>query len=155
MLWNLYGNSAGMAFRSWKTTVKIAWGVDRATHTYFVYHLLARDMIPLRQQILRRYVKFVTGLLYSFNPVVTLLAVLSVNTVQSNTGWNIHKMKEEFGMDPLKTSRNEFVVEKSDIPAGGEDDLILLQDLMTIRSNEVDDDIISELDALIRNTCTK
>ena len=46
----------------------------------------------------------------------------------------------------LKTPRNEFVVDKADIPVGGEDDLILLQDLMTIKSNEVEDDIISELD---------
>ena len=51
MLWNLFGNAAVMDFRSWNTTVKIAWGVDTATHTYFVDHLLAQVMIPLRSAV--------------------------------------------------------------------------------------------------------
>ena len=47
-LWDLYGNAAGIAFRTWNTTVKIAWNMDRGTHTYIVDHLLARDMPTVR-----------------------------------------------------------------------------------------------------------
>ena len=103
MLWDLYGTAAGCAFRSWNTTAKIAWGLDRATHTYIVDHLLTKDLPSMRQQIVRRNVKFVSGLIASPNPVINLLAVLSVNTVQSNTGRNISNMKEEFQLDPLTT----------------------------------------------------
>ena len=154
MLWDLFGNAAGCAFHSWNTTVKIAWGLDRANHTYFVDHLLARDIPSIRQQIIKRYIKFVMGLLTCLNPVISLLAVPAVNTVQSNTGRNISNMKEEFQLDPLTTSRDRFEVLKSKIPDGGSENLTLLQDLMIIKNNEVDDYIISELEELIRITCT-
>ena len=64
MLWDLYGEAAGMAFRSWNTTVKIAWGLDRATHTYIVDHLLTENTPSVRHQIIKRYIKFVTTLLH-------------------------------------------------------------------------------------------
>ena len=78
-----------------------------------------------------------------------------MNTVQSNTGRNISNMKDEFQLDPLTTPRDRFTVSKSNIPGGGEDNLNLLQDLMCIRENEVDDNILNELDELIRITCTR
>ena len=155
VLWDLYGSAAGIAFRTWNTTVKLAWDVDRATHTYIVEHLLARDMPSVRQQIIKRYIKFVTNLLSSPNPVLSLLAVLSANTVQSTTGRNIVNLKQEFNMDPLTTPRNKFVVIKSVIPDGGEDNLVLLKDLINAKQDEFEDDIRSELEGLIKNTCVR
>ena len=153
VLWDLYGSAAGVAFRTWNTTVKIAWDVDRATHTYIVDHLLARDMPSVRQQILKRYIKFVTSLLSSPNPVINLLAVLSANTVQSTTGRNILNIKQEFNMDPLTTPRDKFIVNKSVIPVGGEENLVLLMDLIMAKQAEVEDDIVTELEGLIKITC--
>ena len=143
VLWDLYGSAAGVAFRTWNTTVKIAWDVDRATHTYIVDHLLARDMPSVRQQILKRYIKFVTSLLSSPNPVINLLAVLSANTVQSTTDRNILNIKQEFNMDPLTTPRDKFIVKKSAIPVGGEENLVLLTDLIMAKQAEVEDDIVT------------
>ena len=96
MLWDLYGDAAGRAFRAWNTTVKIACGLDRATHTYIVEHFLSGNMPSVRQQIITRYIKFVGNLLQTTNPVISLLATLSVNCAQSITGKNLLNIKEEF-----------------------------------------------------------
>ena len=101
MLWDLYGQAAGRAFRSWNTTVKIAWGVERATHTYIVDHLLAGDIPSVRQQVVQRYCKFVKGLLSSRNPIICTLANMAVETAESTTGLNIMNIRTEFGMNPL------------------------------------------------------
>ena len=110
-------------------------------------------MPSVRQQILKRYIKFVTSLLSSPNPVINLLAVLSANTVQSTTGRNILNIKQEFNMDPLTTPRDKFIVNKSAIPVGGEENLVLLTDLIMAKQTEVEDDIVNELDGLIKITC--
>ena len=33
MLWDLYGEKDGQLYRSWNTSVMVAWDVPRATHT--------------------------------------------------------------------------------------------------------------------------
>ena len=84
-----------------------------------------------------------------------MLAVLAANTVQSTTGRNIVNLKQEFNMDPLTTPRNKFVVTKSIIPEGGEDNLVLLKDLINAKQDAIEDDIRSELEGLIKNTCVR
>ena len=39
MLWDLGGDMAGQVFRTWNTCVKLAWGIPRSSHNYFVNFL--------------------------------------------------------------------------------------------------------------------
>ena len=53
MLWNLYGDMAGQVYRSWNTCVKLAWGVPRWTHNYFVDNVLSGSLSSVRKKILQ------------------------------------------------------------------------------------------------------
>ena len=128
-------------------------GFDRATHTYIVDHLLSGNIPSVRQQIIMRYIKFVQTLISTMNPIISLLATLAVNSVLSTTGKNLANIREEFGMNPLKTPRNEFVTKKAYIPAEGENNLILLDEFLQRRQTETND-IIPEIDGLIQKLCT-
>ena len=74
MLWNLYGPGATQVFRSWNTCVKLAWGVPRWTHNYFVEHVLSAGIPHARQQLL------------------------------CQSGSNLLKIEAEFGLDPWSSS---------------------------------------------------
>ena len=63
MLWDLGGDPVKQLLNCWSTCVKLAMNVPRATHTYFVDHLLACDLSSARVDIMVRYLKFFRGLL--------------------------------------------------------------------------------------------
>ena len=63
MLWDLGGDQVQQLLNCWSTCVKLAMNVPRATHTYFVDHLLACDLSSARVDIMVRYLKFFRGLL--------------------------------------------------------------------------------------------
>ena len=107
-LWDLYGDAAQKAYRSWKTTIKMAHGVPRQTRSYLVENFLSFDLPSVKQLIIRRFVNFVQALLTSDNPVIWQLANLAVSTVQSNTGLNVKNIKDEFSLDPLTTNKRLF-----------------------------------------------
>ena len=62
MLWDLGGDQVKQLLNCWSTCVKLAWNVPRATHTYFVDHLLACDLSSARVDIMVRYLKLFKGL---------------------------------------------------------------------------------------------
>ena len=74
MLWDLYGVKAGQLYRSWNTSVKVAWDVPRATHTYLVDNLLSCGLLNVKQQLVSRFVKFFRNLLKSHSPEVKVVA---------------------------------------------------------------------------------
>ena len=43
MLWDLFSEKVGQVYRSWNTSVKLAWGLPRSTHTFLVENVLARN----------------------------------------------------------------------------------------------------------------
>ena len=43
MTWSLFNDKAMQVFNCWSTCAKLAWGVTRATHTYFVDNLLSGE----------------------------------------------------------------------------------------------------------------
>ena len=51
-LWDLQSPAAESLCATWRTAVKLAWGVERATHTYFVHHMLAEGYRPLKATLL-------------------------------------------------------------------------------------------------------
>ena len=98
--------------------------------------------------------QFVQSLMQSDNPVIWKLTRLAVNTVGSVTGRNVSKMKEEFGLDPLKVNKKLFVVKKAEIPEHGEENIELLDYLLYLRNNETEEEIVFELNELIFNVCS-
>ena len=91
----------------------------------------------------------------SENPVLLTLSHWSVKTVQSITGLNVFNIRQEFGKDPLMYGPTQFSTMKREIPENGEENMELLGDLFQQREEEMDPDIVSELDILINNVCTR
>ena len=104
MLWNLYGQGANQVFRSWNTCVKLAWGVPRWTHNYFVEHVLSCGIPSARQRVLGQYLGFFQKLIKSDSPEIRMLASLVGRDAGSVTGANLVNIEEEFGLDPWVSS---------------------------------------------------
>ena len=69
MLWELDGDMVGQYCRAWNTCVKLTYGVPRSTHTYLVENLLAKKFIPVRTELMSRFVQLYCSLLQS--PITT------------------------------------------------------------------------------------
>ena len=102
MLWNLYGEKAGQLFRSWNTSVKVAWDVPRATHTYIVDNLLSCGLLNVKQQLVSRFVSFFRNLLKSHSTEVKVVANIVARCGRSTTGRNLMNIQVETKMDPWK-----------------------------------------------------
>ena len=83
------------------------------------------------------------------------LANLAVVTNLSVTGRNVSRMREEFGRDPVTCHKREFVVENSEMPEDGQENIELLDRLLQQRAYETDDEVLSELNQLITDVCTR
>ena len=120
MLWDLGGDQVKQLLNCWSTCVKIAWNVPRATHTYFVDHLLACDLSSARVDIMDRYLKFCRGLLKSPTREVLVMANISARDVRSTVGKNLHFISVESGKDPWNTSPGELksvlTSQKTEVP---------------------------------------
>ena len=154
-LYDLYGPAANQLYRAWQVSVRDAWGVPRQTRTYLVDHLLSNPFPHIRQIILRKYLKFVQGLVCSMNPVLSGLSYWGVRTRLSTTGGNVANMQEEFGLNPLKCAAGNIFVAKRDLPDNGHLNLELLENLLSIRASECEPDIVSNLDYLIDMVCVE
>ena len=152
-LWNLYGPAAGQMFKCWNVTVRDAWGVTRLTRTHIVDHLLSGNLSPIKQLVIRRYIRFVQGLVKSQNQVLSVLSHWAVNTVQSVTGLNVANIRQEFGLNPLLYGPTLFSVKKKDITEIDQNNMDLLGELLQQKHDEIDPDTILELDGLINNIC--
>ena len=152
-LWDLYGQAASQMFTCWNVSVRDSWGLSRLTRTYIVDHLLSGSLPPVRQLVIRRYIRFVQSLVSSDNPVILALSHWAVKTVKSITGLNVFNIRHEFGCDPLHNGPTNFSTKKTDVPQNCEENLVLLSDLLHQREEEMDPDIVSELDILINNIC--
>ena len=100
MLWDLYGDMSGQVFRSWNTCVKLAWGLPRSTHNYFVEQLLAKNFSSVRKKILVQYTSFLKRLGRSVSSEVRVLSRIVACDVRSVTAKNCLSMQREFNMDP-------------------------------------------------------
>ena len=104
--------------------------------------------------ILRRYVQYIQSLVTSDNQIIRQLAHLAVGSTRSTTGRNIREIRDEFGLDPLTTSKKHFFVKKAEVPEHGQDNIELLDHLLYIRNSETEEDIIAEVDDLISSVCS-
>ena len=135
MLWNLYGPGATQVFRSWNTCVKLAWGVPRWSHNYFVEHVLSKEVPHARQQILGQYLGFTKKLMLSNSPEIRMLANLVAQDAGSVTGSNVLNIENEFGIDPWSTNSAQLAEKYScyAVPAEDEWRLPLLVKLLDQR----------------------
>ena len=78
MLWDQQEDLATEYYSSWKTCVKLAWGVPRATHSYFLDYLSA-ELVSVGRDVLARYAGFYRSLLSSPCREVTILARMVEN----------------------------------------------------------------------------
>ena len=105
MLWDLEGNMANQVFRVWDTAVKLAWGLPRQTHSYFL-ESLSGGVISARCDVLTRYAGFVAKLKASASTeVMTLVNILS-RDLRSQTGRNIRLVEKESSLDLTAMKHN-------------------------------------------------
>ena len=87
-------------YHAWDTNIKLAWGVPRGTHTYFVDRMLGSGISHVRTDILSRYIKFFKSLRESPSIEVSGLAHIVARDVRTTTGMNLHHVQEMTGLDP-------------------------------------------------------
>ena len=103
-LWQLDSPIAEQYFSAWRTCVKLAWQVPRATHSYFVDHLLSSDLTSVRTDILSRYTKFIAGLHSSPSMEVSIMSRVVAGDVRTTTGLNLRLIMMETGVEPTSSS---------------------------------------------------
>ena len=89
----------------------------------------------------------------SRNPVISALAYWGARARVSTTGRNVANIREEFMLDPFKCELKDIIVNKREIPEGGNENLELLERLFESRATEMEPDLVSELNVLIDNIC--
>ena len=156
MLWDLFDDYAGKYFRCWNTAIKLSWDCPRATHTYFVTHLLGCGIPSIREKILTRYVKFFKSLLKSKSPEVALVANLVRNDRSSVTGANLEKISQETGIMSL-TATTCQIMEALAPPEPPQNEMWrfpLLEKYLYQRSEMVTEGVdTKEIDSLIDALC--
>ena len=87
---------AAKYFNTWKTCVKLTWGITRATHSYFLDYL-SGGLIPVRRDVIARYAGFYKSLLGSSCREVQVLARVVAKGVRSTTARNLCLLERETG----------------------------------------------------------
>ena len=91
-------------FNAWNTCVKLAWQVPRASHTYFIDHLLSCGLSSVRRDTLARYTRFARNLIASPSMAVAVMCWVAKHDIRTVTGSNIALIKLETGLlDPVWT----------------------------------------------------
>ena len=103
MLWDLQGNMASQYFSAWRTCIKLAWGVPRATHNYFLDYL-GGGLVSVRRDILGRYAGFYKSLLNSPSREVAILARIVAKDIWTTTARNLRLLEVETGGGTWATS---------------------------------------------------
>ena len=96
MLRDYQSNMASQYFNSWSTCVKLAWGVPRSTHRYFLDYL-AGGLVSARREILGRFHGFFRSLLNSPSREVNILARIASKDIRSTTAKNLRLLEDETG----------------------------------------------------------
>lgn len=96
VLWDLRGDLAAKYTNSWKTCIKLAWKVPRATHSYFLRYL-SGGLVMARSDIIARYSNFFKSLLSSPSKEVSILARVVARDIRTTTAKNLRLIEVESG----------------------------------------------------------
>ena len=97
MLWDLNSEMVGQFCRSWNTCVKLSCNVPRSTHTYLVENVLASNFLPVRTELMARYVNFHKNLVNSKSTEVRILVKIVSQDTRSTTAKNLNLISKETG----------------------------------------------------------
>ena len=121
MLWNFRADAANMFFNSMRTCVKLANHVPRQTKTYLVDHLLSKDLMSAREEILAGFTGFVNKLASSPCREVRVMAALTIHDARTVTGSNVALIEEKSGLEEGKATIHNFrgclVAARPEVPA--------------------------------------
>ena len=160
MTWSLFSTKAREVFNSWNTCVKLAWGVPRSTHRYFVDNLLSSGIPSLKSSLLSCYMKFHASVTTSESLEVRIVASLISSDLRSTTGLNLHGIRQLCNLDNLgfvSSPSVKDIMEKTRIEVPPQDSwrLPCLQKFLGERFRlqaELED--TSEVDDLINSLCS-
>ena len=128
-----------MFFNSMKTCVKLAYHVPRQTRTFIVNHLLARDLVSAREEIMSRFTGFVNKLASSPCREVRVMAALTIRDARTFTGSNVALIEEESGLELGRATIHQFrtclVAARPEVPAADVWRLSFLEKLLRDREN--------------------
>ena len=94
MLWDMEGDMAKQYCNSWNTCVKLAWGLSRATHTYFLEYL-SGGLLSVKWDVLGRYARFAQSLISSPSREINILARVVTRDIRSTTARNLRLLEKE------------------------------------------------------------
>ena len=118
MLWQLDSDMVGQFCRAWSTCVKLTYDCPRYTKTWIVENLLAKEFIPVKTELMSRYITFYQSLLTSASDEVCFLVKTVTEDVRSTPSRNLNLIRQETGLDPLRSSAMQVKLEtkKLEIP---------------------------------------
>ena len=87
--------------------------------------------------------------------MIQQVANLAVITMRSVTGLNVKNIQEEFLKNPLYINKQEFSLSRKELSEQEEENIDLLDRLLSLRSQEFDEDVLSELDILLHSVCSQ
>ena len=161
MLWDMKGDLATKYFNSWKTCIKLAWRVPRATHSYFLSYL-SGGLVTVRRDVLARYVQFYRSLLTSPCREVNILAKVVTKDIRSITARNLKLVETETAgltwMDPPSKVREALAKGEPTVPETDEwripylGKLLEQRDSLEYQGNEDSEDFRNKQD-LIDSLC--
>ena len=160
-LWDLGSREAEMLYASWRTNVKLIWGLPRQCKTLFIDHL-APFSANLKVSLLSRFHNFFHGLLHSPSAEVVTLANLASRDMRTNVGRNLRLINELTGLDPWCYGNQRVKHElkqnlKKNIPSIDSWRLPYLDNLLASKATAYyynDRDTIEELNNLIYSLVT-
>ena len=163
MLWDLQGSMASQYFSAWSTCIKLAWGVPRATHNYFLDYLCG-GLVSVKRDILGRYAGFYRSLLQSPSREVSILARVAAKDIRTTTARNLRFLEVETGEGTWATSLiwlREKLKEQDPV-APAEDmwrvpyleKLLEKRDMLLYKGLEDTDQEVESVQSLIDSLCT-
>ena len=122
--WNLSSDAAKSFFSAQTVAVKLAWGVPRGTHKYFVQQCLAPGAASARTEVLARFAGFFTGLRSAPSAEVRTVALLCARDLRSTTGQNVRLVEEASGLSVWSSTTRQVrkaVREREAVPVPPQD----------------------------------
>ena len=162
MLWDMQGDPVKKYFNSWKICIKLAWGVPRATHSYFLDYL-SGGLITVRRDIIARYVNFYRSLLASPCREVNILSRVVAKDIRSTTARNLQLVEREsagltWAAPPSKVkealAKGEPAVPEADAWRIGYLGNLLEKRDMLVYQGEEESEEVGRTQELINSLCT-
>ena len=143
-------NMATQYFNTWNTCVKLAWGLPRNTHTYFLDYL-SGGLVSARVDILGRYLGFYRSLLSSPSREVTILARIVAKDIRSTTAKNLRLLELE--TDGMTWSASNPAVKKKLLQNGSLGGLLEQRDQLRYAGQE-DHAQVELIQSLVDSLCS-